>query len=723
MQPQFPVRRWRAVAAVIALLAGPIMGMVLNISPVHAAASAEPSEEIVYIDDANGVIHVLDLEGSPLVQWVSPTGGWRDIALGDVNGDNDLEILAIGDGSIAGSTKIAIFDPVVTSPSAGQDGVINGIPWATLYTLEVAGAPEIIVAGDFDSNIPGDEFLYSHRIAGDKAEVVVMNAASLGPGGLPTGRNWKVHVTYVDQTEGREWRYGAAGNINGTGSDEAVLIDSKAGDNPDLDYIMDVFDVDQGFKRIDGKSAGGERLEKIAVGQVIEDGPEELVESRSAKPGNDSLRVYRWDSGDAELTTDEGYEFWPSPRFVFLADLSGNGDQEVIFLRDNEGDEDDDDEDDDPGGRLVTVNDWGDDQDDVIDIADYLTFLEGGEDNEFKVGAGGDVDGDGRDEIIIASDSRIVVFPEPHRTLAGWAEYVLEINNDVIKVGDLDATPLVAGPAFGTDKSLVEAAIPTGTTGGDTAVSLSNVATTDNVDFYIIQDLPRWLNVSPLSGYTPSVLNFSFDATNLSIGVYRHTVRITSNADVTNKPYEVSVVLTVEPATLLFQPGAAGFTYFPCEPPVNITSTMEIEVGGTRGLTFHAAILPVPELGAAGATPLTGKITGGEIDNGVMVLYDEFGNSARLNTLSPASISAGEAVTWPHDVPWIVEATSPRTVVPSSVTLRVNPFVLGDSFDLSQAVMVFVADTRAGSPPDNVKVLPINVMCAQDVIRVPSLHR
>ncbi len=150
---------------------------------------------------------------------------------------------------------------------------------------------------------------------------------------------------------------------------------------------------------------------------------------------------------------------------------------------------------------------------------------------------------------------------------------------------------------------------------------------------------------------------------------------------------------------------------------------MEIEVGGTVGLSFHAAILPVPELGAAGAGPLPGKITGGEIDNGVMVLYDELGNSARLNTLSPASISASEAITWPHDVPWIVEATSPDAVVPSAVTLTVNPEVLGESFDLSQAVMVFVADTRAGSPPDNVKVLPINVMCAQDVIRMPSLHR
>ena len=68
---------------------------------------------------------------------------------------------------------------------------------------------------------------------------------------------------------------------------------------------------------------------------------------------------------------------------------------------------------------------------------------------------------------------------------------------------------------------------------------------------------------------------------------------------------------------------------------------------------------------------------------------------------------------------WIVEATTAPSF--RLLTLTVNGG-LGESFDLSQAVMIFVAD-RAGSPPDNVKVLPINVMCAQDVIRMPSLHR
>lgn len=708
MQAQFPVRKWRAAAALIALLAGPILGMILNAAPAQAVPSADPSKEIVYVD-RNGIIRVLDTQGDPLVQWFSPTGGWREIDLGDVNDDGDLEIIAIG--SEGGNTKIGVFDPVIASGITDPNKKINGIPWDTLYEETFVGSPGIVVAGNFDNAIPGDEFAFSYQDTSGVTRVIVMNAASLGPNGKPTGRDWKQHVEYIDPVSGREWRFAASGNINGVGSDEIVLVDSKSSTTR-----FDVFDVDQGFLRIDGKNSSSDTIRKVAVGQVKTGGSDEIVEIRTTKPGNDALRVYEWDTSDGELDTIKGWAFAPQPDAVFLADLAGNGDQEILFLRSHPSED---------APRLIMLNEWGDDQKTLIDIEISLADIEGGKDDRFKIGAGGDIDGDGRDEIVIASDTRIVVFNDPHRTVGADSrtEYLLPTNNDTLKVGDLDAMGFIEGPMFGTDKNLVSAAVPTGTSGGADTVLLTNITTGQSVDYFVIQNLPPWLTVNPMFGATPANITFNFDATNLQIGVYRHTVQLSSNANVVNKPYSIEVVLTVEPATLLFQPGAAGFTYFPCEPPVNITSTMEIEVGGTVGLSFHAAILPVPELGAAGAGPLPGKITGGEIDNGVMVLYDELGNSARLNTLSPASISASDVITWPHDVPWIVEATSPDTVVPSAVTLTVNPEVLGESFDLSQAVMVFVADTRAGSPPDNVKVLPINVMCAQDVIRMPSLHR
>ena len=719
MQRQYPMRRLGAIATLIALLAGPVVGMVLNIAPAQAAPSADPSKEIVYID-RDGIIRVLDTQGSPLVQWFSPTAGWREVTLGDVNDDGDLEIIAIG--SDGGNTKIAVFDPVIASGAVDPNQKINGIPWDTLYPPKndpgkgiIAGSPGIVASDDFDSAIPGDELLYSYRDGSALSHVIVMNAASLGANGKPTGRDWKQHVEYIDPEAGREWRYADSGNINGKGSAEAVLVDSKSALTR-----FDVFEVDGGFVRLDGKNSSSDTLRKVAVGQIILGDTDEIAEIRSTKPGSESLKVYKWDTGDGELNTDESFVYSPQPESVFLADLSGNGDQEVLFLRKNS----------DENSRLIMVNEWGDDQKTLIDIEISLSDIEGGEDDAFKIGGGGDIDGDGRDEIIIASDSRIVVFTEPHRTVDvnSRVEYLLPTNNDTFKVGDLDAKGFIEGVMFGTDKSLIEAALPTGTSGGDETVRLTNITTNESVNFSVVQDLPAWMAVSPMFGSTPANINFSFDATNLPVGVYEHTVQLTSSAQVINKPYPIKVKLTVEPAALAFQPAAASFVYFPCQPPVGQASTMEIEIGGTRGLTFQAAILPVPELGAAGAGPLPGKITGGEIDDaGVMVLYDEFGNSARIDgrigAPAAAAVTASDVITWPHDVPWIIEATSVTTTVPATVSLTVNPAVLGASFHLSQAVMVFVADTRAGSPPDNVRILPISMMCAQDVISLPSLRR
>jgi len=149
------------VAALIALLLGPLAGFAPGAQSVQAAASADPNEEIVYIDP-DGVIRVLDPYGDePRVQWYSPTASWNDACLGDVNDDGDLEIVAIGETS-AGNTKIAVFDPVIASGTVVPDQTIpedDGIPWDTLYEDEIAGSPQIVSCGDFDAGIDGDENL------------------------------------------------------------------------------------------------------------------------------------------------------------------------------------------------------------------------------------------------------------------------------------------------------------------------------------------------------------------------------------------------------------------------------------------------------------------------------------------------------------------------------------------------------------------------------------
>ena len=713
MKANAPARRWPATLALIALLAGPVTGMIVSTAPAYAVGSADPSEEIVYIDP-NGMIKVLDTQGSPLVEWFSPTGGWKDAALGDVNDDGDLEIVAIGEDG--GNVKVAVFDPVIASGSVDPNKkipAVDGIPWDTLYEASFPGSPEIVLSDDFDSAIPGDELLYAFQDGVGVSHVVVMNAAILGANGKPTGRDWKQHVEFVDPEAGRTWRFGRSGNINGKGSAEAVLVDSKSSKTR-----MDVFEVDGGFVRIDGKNSDSDTIRKVAVGQIIAGGSDEIAEIRTTKPGSDSLKIYKWVAEDGELNTDEAWAFSPQPEYVFLADLKGNGDKEVLFLRKNS---------DENGSRLIMVDDWGDDQKQQIEIEISLADIEGGKDNEFKLGAGADVDGDGRDEIIIASGSRIVVFRDPHASVDAntRTEYLRETNNDTLVVGDLDSQGYIQGPVFGADKNLIEASLPTGTSRGGFTVRLTNASSNDNVDFSVVQPVPSWVKVSPLTGVTPATLNITFDATQIPVGVRRHTLQITSNAEVVNKPFPIELVMTVEPAALTTNPLSASFVYFPCTPPVNEPMDIVINVEGTSGLNYAAVILAVPEIGAAGAGPLAGNITGGEVDDkGMVVLYDDTGNSARFPAAArQPEVSASSSITWSHDVGWITEATSITNTVPSTVSLTVDPSTLGDAFHLEQALMIFVADTRAGSPPDNIDILPITMMCAQDKILAPAVLR
>ena len=68
---------------------------------------------------------------------------------------------------------------------------------------------------------------------------------------------------------------------------------------------------------------------------------------------------------------------------------------------------------------------------------------------------------------------------------------------------------------------------------------------------------PNWLNISPASGMGNSLLYFSVDTTNLSVGTHTGVVTI-SDPQAINSPVSVNVILTIYPAGS----GAAPFGYF-----------------------------------------------------------------------------------------------------------------------------------------------------------------
>lgn len=733
-----PLRRRAPFWLLAALLITQALGLALTPQTAQAAISAEPSEEIVYLAE-DGVIRVWDLEGnsaiegSPTIDWSSPSNGWEFITLGDFNNDGDLEIAALrqqGD-----NFQWAVFDPVVARGSSNPARKTpNGIPWDILYeSTPEPGIIKFIEAGNFDNNVPGEEILLGWRDTTNRYHVRAVKAASLDPTGNPTGRNWQQHLQKEFDIP---YSQAASGQLNGGGADEVVLLD-----NDSTVSKMDVFQVDNDFARLDGKNSDNDTYNTVAVGQIIKDGPEEIAVGLStSRPDKAALVVYEMElkSGVYELASDDDWQwgFAPQPEYVFLADLFGNGDEEVLFTRKYpEGQ---------AGPRLIMRDDWGTDRDRFSDEDPLENSLgEVGEDNGFRPGVGADVDGDGKDEIVLMRNDRIRIYTRPDSSMADNTIVELETqtrsSRKALLAGNLDAVGFVEGPSFGVNMTKIEATVPTGTVSGNYALTVQNIGTPDAVTFNVFPEAGKpWIKVNPTVATTPATINVSFDATGLQVGTYTASITL-SSGNMLNSPFTVAVELIVQPATIQTVPNAVSYLNFACTDAVSQGPlTMTLRVGGTAGLNYRAALLAVPAETAAAslegaATLVDPAITGAEVNSaGDIVIYDAQGNTRTIPTGIPAGLAAGGDVSaaavlttaWPIDsaINWVTSVTSDKTSVPSTIQIVMNPSVLGNNYKLTQAVLVLVGDTRAGTPPDNVFLVPVYTMCVSDRALLPMIQ-
>lgn len=707
------------------------IGLFALSKPAAAAISADPNGEIVYIDN-NGIIRVLDTQGDPLVQWISPSGGWDDVALGDVNDDTDMEIIAMNrDGDFV---NVAVFDPVVAQGSTKPDQKINGIPWEIYFETRIEGNGQFILSENFDANIPGAEFAIGVR-RGERTIVQVWNANSLASNGKPTGRDWKLHI----EKEFEElYNFGVAGQLDDVGAAEVVLFDEDS-----VETSMDLYRPDNDFERIDGKSSDNDTYKKGAIGQVIADGKNELAVILSvSRPDKDSLFVYKV-NGDNEIDVDESWAFAPQPDWVFLADITGNGDKEVFFLRNYPDDQ--------AGARLIMRDDWGNDRERNEDLIEW-NLMEGGDRNEFRRGAGGDIDGDGKDEVVILRDDRIRVFHRPENGEERTSDYVdhkLDTNRDTLVIGDLDTIGFVEGPVLATDKTLIDAIVPAGTTSGEFTIQVTNIGTGDPVTFNAtIPTGNNWVQLISTVGTTPATIRLRFNTVGLNQGDYRTTLTLTSQQNVINDPYVITLQLTVVPPVLLPDPPAISHFILPCASstctPEETAARTEpfsqtIQIRGTNDLTYRAAIIGVPSPSSSAATAssagLVGSITGGEIDaNGNIVVYDDQGNSRTISAgtgtagevrTGEVSIAAVLSNTWMIDpeLTWISSLTSNNNAVPSTLTFTIDPSIVTASGQRQYAVLVLVADTRAGTPLQNVVVVPIELARVNELLWLTTLKK
>jgi hypothetical protein len=677
-----------------------------------AALSADPNAEIVYIDD-NDFIRVLDTQGDPLIQWVSPDNGWDQIVLLDVNDDGDMEILAL-DKQSETSLRFAVFDPVLAVGATDPNKQINGVPWDTLWEGTIEGNGEYVVGGDLDPGIPGDEFVVGYRV-GDTSVVRVYNANSVDSNGKPTGRDWKVHFERAYPEI--EYTYGITGQLDGVGAEELVLFD------PESDITrMDIYQPDKDMFLADAETSSNDRFKFGAIGQLTEGGNEELTAILTvSRPNRNSLRTYILNQR-AELEEDAMWAFAPQPEWVFLADIRGNGDKEVFFLRNYPEDQE--------GARLILRDDWGDDQRQNTDLIEWA-LMDDGSKNEFRAGAGADVDGDGRDEVILLRNDRIRVYHRPENGNEGSAnynDYLVNTDNRRINLlaGDLDRNGFTSGPVLFVSNNLVEAIVPAGNTSREFTVNVTNVGTEGSVGISaIVPPGNPWVILPTTFASTPATFRVRFDARSLQPGTYNTTMTlIASGANVVNNNFVVYLSLTVIPPTLEPNPPILSVYRLPCaNDPCsdqeiaerNQPITRTIRINGSTDLAFRAALMGVPPAESASIASVTGglpgPIAGGEIDeNGNIVIYDAAGNRRTLGgeQVSASATHTGTLMIDPQ-LTWIESATLDSNVVPANLTLVMSPTVLTGEFDREYAVLVLVADTRAGLPNGNVTLVPIEL--------------
>ncbi|HRW09412.1 MAG TPA: hypothetical protein P5121_30130 [Caldilineaceae bacterium] len=665
------VRRLFTVLIICSLLV-PALAMP---EQARAEISADPDAEIVYID-IGGTIRVLDTlqtGGNPIVDWASPTAGWSNFALGDVNNDGDQEIVAIKGGG--GTGTLAVFDPVVSSGSFDGKSP-NGIPWAKLYETTVPGDPKLVATGKFDPNLPGAHIFYTYDLNGGSQAVVLKPAVP-----NPDGRQWAVHYT---RSFDERWEQVSIGNLDNEGADEIALVDDSVG-------RLSVFRSDATSEELLKKTGDSRPWRATTFAQYDAGSTTEVIGIRDAPPSLSSFFVFKYNKDKEEFEEKDTESFSPSPRFAFPADINDDGKDAIVMLRNVS------------EANSVRMIVRGDDGDEIP--SELEQFLDS--DNGYQVGAGGDVDGDGKDEIVIMRDNNIRVYTQPDRN-ASRSDYALQTNSYAIHIGDLDKNGFTIGPRFSTSISSIEETLQIGTTGNTNNFEIRNETTNVPISYQIgVENNPSWLSVTPRFGNTPGVISYTANAIGLEPGTYTTRIVLTSdNQTVVNQPYYISVKLTVTPATFETNPSSLGFNFLSTSAPT--TRTQTINLFGAAGVRFSVGIAPFPTVQAA-AVAEPGKVISGYTDDAGNVVVT--GKNGQEVVLIDAQAEA---------IPWL-SVTPERGTVSAILTVSMYPSKMVE--DVGRAYIVIIGDERTGTPPDNVRLVPVTALRANHQLYVPWIDR
>lgn len=593
-----------------------VLALAVIVTPLVAAPALSPDAAAAEIrtPNANADMEIIVLESSGRIRVDDPyvpTGvqqvvwnsgadiGWSLVAAGDFNGDGDAEIVA------AQSTTIKVFDPVV--PAGAQ----------AAYFLQNLGAGRTVqqlVTGDFDGD-GKDEIAVSFA---DSGTGVLSSLRVYDGGATATAAEW---TQWYTASYNAVWQDIAVGNFNNDAYDDLALVRNV--DN----RIMTLAGGATGLSVLATQGNYATEWLAVAGGNIFASYPgDEIALERNSVNAQTNALILARVAGTALVDIGGGVNYKYNPNFTSLAlgDLNGDGDDEILLLRDSV----------DIRTSLLMINPSG------VAMREIQLAIGAGA-QAFKLVRTGDIDGDGRAEIVVLRGDRYRVYHQPELsdsylpdTLGSFRVTVKPSNVPTMAVADVDGP--VRGPTLGvTPQSLtfnLEYSQPSPTQ----TVNIANSGTPGALAWQAqVVEGADWLRLNASSGVTPATLGVSVDTTGAAPGAYTGKIRISAtDSGVYNTPQDVTVTLNLTGVALSVTPTDLSFTveYGQLASPQNISIR---SAGGSGAINWLADVLLGQEwlvLNASqGTTPSTLRVTVNAVAAGPGI-HD---GTIRIRTLDP----------------------------------------------------------------------------------------
>jgi hypothetical protein len=582
---------------------------------------ANTGEELVIIT-SDGRLRSVDRftpAGYLPVEWESPATAFSDVATGDFDGDGSDEVVGLRGG------EAVVYDPV---PRPGEPDT------ARVFAATSGQVWRNVATGDLD---------------GDGADELILVESSSATGLAIQMYAFKFSAvngwnrTYAAGF-GALWQGLTTGDVMGNGLDQVIAIR-----NPGSSRQILIFNPANNWSLIHEGNYNFPWV-AVAVGNVQNDSAnkDEIVTTRQGVGSTlPSMLVFRWVAGNAALQDVANAIYFPEFRRIALADVNGSGVKDVFLLR---------------SGRVSNT--------DIVALTNFrvgsnppVAFNELTGQDKWSGLQAGDVDGDGKDEVIAMSANEFLIYTQPDVNTALERFLGSYSSSGRFAVGNLDGPGVPAGPTLSVSPLTVDRTLQAGQNGSE-PITIANSGTGTLNWTATVVDGSTWLSMSPASGAAPSTSQLLINTSSLTAGPYVGRVRIDA-AGANNSPQTITVnltvtappnpMLTVSPLTidLTLQAGQNA------SEPISITNTGAGTLNWTATVVDGSAWLAMsPSSGTAPSTAQlrisTGGLTPGPYVGRVRIDAGGATNSPQIITVN-LTVTAPQFAVQPTRVSWLYQ--------------------------------------------------------------------